>query len=150
MYLYVLIYLDGQRVYVCTQRTAFNLFNFWIILWWYHILKRRRLRRARQSAGGCDGRAKARLRGATPRLRSGAEDGRNPCPKGGGQQELPHVRDQGQQQRVPDCGSAGTAESSYPTSEVRGHSREEIPHALKPEARGSGWEEQPHTVAVRA
>ena len=35
-------------------------------------------------------------RGATPRSRSGAEVGRTPCPKGGGQEELPHVRGQGQ------------------------------------------------------
>ena len=37
----------------------------------------------------CDGRALAQPRGATPRLRSGAEAGRTPCPKGGGQEELP-------------------------------------------------------------
>ena len=47
----------------------------------------------------------------------------------------------------------GTAERSYPTSEVRGGSLEELPHAPKPEARGGGWEEQPHvqgTVAAWA
>ena len=31
------------------------------------------------------------------------------------------------------------AERSYPTSEVRGSGREELPHAPKPEARGEGW-----------
>ena len=31
------------------------------------------------------------------------------------------------------------AERSYPASEVRG-GREELPHALTPEARGGGWE----------
>ena len=39
----------------------------------------------------------ARPRGATPRPRSGAEAGRTPCPRGGGQEELPHVRGQGRQ-----------------------------------------------------
>ena len=82
-------------------------------------------------------------RGATPCLRSGAEAGRTPCPKGGGQEELPHIQGQGQRPKVPDCNSAGMAERSYPASEVRGSSQEELPHAPKPEARGSGLEEQP-------
>ena len=137
------------------------------------------------STGGCDGRAiaqaaatwraVARPRGATPRLRSGAEAGRTPCPKGSGQVELPHLRDQGQRPRIPDCHGTGTAERSYPTSEVggaakrrfpasevrggdersypasevRGGGREELPHAPKPEARGSGQEELPHTPCLR-
>ena len=42
--------------------------------------------------------------------------------------ELPHVRSQGQRPRVPGCDSAGMAERSYPTSEVRGGGREELPH----------------------
>ena len=95
-------------------------------------------------------------RGATPRRRSGAEARRIPCPKGGGQEELPHVRGQGQQPRVPDCDSAGTARGATPSprsggaaerrdpaSEVRGSGQEELPHAPTPEARGGGWEEQP-------
>ena len=89
-------------------------------------------------------------RGATPRSRSGAEVGRTPCPKGGGQEELPHIRGQGQWPRLPDCDGAGTAERSYPTSEVRGGGREEIPHTLKSEARGGGQEEQSHALAARA
>ena len=68
--------------------------------------------------GGCDGHAKAQARGATPRPRSGAEAGRTPCPKGGGQEEVPHVGSQGQRPRVPDCDGAGTAKRSYPASEV--------------------------------
>ena len=40
---------------------------------------------------------RARLRGATSRLRSGAEAGRTPCPRGGAQEELPHIRGQGRQ-----------------------------------------------------
>ena len=80
------------------------------------------------------------MRGATPRPRSGAEAGRTSCPKGGGQEELPHIRGQGQWPRVPGYDSAGTAESSYPsprsgvvagwsypTSEVRGGGRDEQP-----------------------
>ena len=42
--------------------------------------------------------------------------------------ELPRIRDQGQRPRVPGCDGAGTAERSYPVSEVRGGSREEQPH----------------------
>ena len=51
----------------------------------------------------------------------------------------------------------GSDKRSYPTSEVRGGGREEIPHAPKPkarggsrrsnptpEARGGGWEDQTH------
>ena len=44
---------------------------------------------------------------------------------------------------MPDCDGAGTAEGSYPASEVRGSGREDLPHAPKPEARG-GQEELPH------
>ena len=85
----------------------------------------------------CDRHAKARPRGATPRPRSGAEPGRTPCPKGGGQEELPHVRGQGQRPRVPDCDSAGTAERSYRASEVRAGGPEEIPSV-----RGQGWRQE--------
>ena len=70
----------------------------------------------------------AAARGATPHPRSGAEAGRTPCPKGGGQEELPHVRGHGQRPRVPDCNGTETAERSYPASEVRVGSREELPH----------------------
>ena len=75
---------------------------------------------------------------------------KTPCPKGGGQEELPHIRDQEQQPRVPDCDGAVTAERSYPASEVRGGGQEEIPHAPKPEARGGGGEEQPHVQGALA
>ena len=67
--------------------------------------------------------------GATARLRSRAEARRTPCPKGGGQEELPHVRGQRGRPGVPDCDDAGTAERSYPASEVRGGGREETPSA---------------------
>ena len=80
------------------------------------------------SAGGCDRRTKHGPRGATPRPRSGAEAGRTPYPKGGGQEELPHVRSQGQRPRVPGCDGAGMAERRYPASEVRGGGQEEQRH----------------------
>ena len=44
----------------------------------------------------------------------------------GGQEELPHVRGHGQWPRVPGCNGAGTAERSYPVSEVRGGGRQEL------------------------
>ena len=67
-----------------------------------------------------------------------AEAQRTPCPKGGGQEELPHVWGQGQRPRVTDCNRTGTAERSYPASEVRGSDE------IASEARGGGREEQPH------
>ena len=69
-----------------------------------------------------------RPRGVTPRLRSGAEARRTPCPKGGGQEELTYLRGQGQRSGVPGCDGAGTAGRSYPASEVRGGGREKQPH----------------------
>ena len=67
-------------------------------------------------------------RGATPRPRLGAETERTPCLRGGGQEELPHVRGQGQWPRMPGCDGAGIAKRSYPTSDVRGGRLEELPH----------------------
>jgi len=60
---------------------------------------------------------------------SGAEAGRTPYPKGSSQEELPHVRGQGQRPRVPGYNGAGTAEKSYLMFKVRGDGREELPHA---------------------
>ena len=76
---------------------------------------------------GCNG-PQAQPRAATQHPKSGAEPGRIPCPRGGDQEELPHVRGQGQCLRMPGCDSAGAAKRSYPTSEVRGGGREELPH----------------------
>ena len=86
-------------------------------------------------------------RGATPCPRSGAAARRTPCPNGGGQEELPHVRGQGQRLRVPDCDGTGMAKTSYPASEVRGGGLEEIPSIRGqgqrqeelPRLRGQGW-----------
>ena len=49
----------------------------------------------------------------------------DPMPKDGDQQELPHVRGQGQQLRLPGCDGAGTAKRSYPAPEARGDGQEE-------------------------
>ena len=49
--------------------------------------------------------------------------------RGGGQEELPQVRDQGQRPRVPGCDSAGAPERSYLTSQARGGGQEELPEA---------------------
>ena len=46
--------------------------------------------------------------------------------------------------------SGGVAKRRYPTPEVRGGRREEIPHAPNPEARGGGGEDQPHVQGAVA
>ena len=46
------------------------------------------------------------------------------------------------ERRYPASKVRGGEERSYPTSEVRGGGWEEIPHAPKPEARGSGQEDK--------
>ena len=38
---------------------------------------------------------------------------RTPCPRGGGQEELPHVRGQGQRPRMPGCNGAGISELKW-------------------------------------
>ena len=106
--------------------------------------------KVKHSKAAATWRAIARPRGAIPRPRSGAEAWRTPCRKGSSQEELPHVGGEGQQPRIPDCDGAGTAERSYPASEVRGCGREELPHTPKPEARGGGREELPHTTKPKA
>ena len=54
----------------------------------------------------------------------------DPCSKGGGQEELPHVRGQGQRLKVPGCDGSGTARRSNPTPKTRGGGREE-PHNVQ-------------------
>ena len=73
------------------------------------------------------------------------EDG--PCSRSQkhGQQELPHVQGQGRQQRVLGCDSAGAAERSYTTSEVRDGSLEELPSA-----RGQGRQPRGATPRPRS
>ena len=58
--------------------------------------------------------------------------------------ELPLAQGQGWQLTVPGCESAGAAQRSFPTSEVRGGSYH------TPEVRGSSREEQPHLQGVAA
>ena len=89
-----------------------------------------------------------------------------------GRKELPYVWGQGRRPRVPGCDSAGAAERSYPTSEVRARVWEcqavtvqERPRIatprprpgaatgrsyLMPEVMGGGGEEQPHVQGVVA
>ena len=47
------------------------------------------------------------------------------------------------ERRYPASEVRGGNKRSYPASEVRGSGQEEIPHALKPEARRGGREELP-------
>ena len=54
---------------------------------------------------------------------------------------------QGQWPRVPGCDGTGTAERSYPASEVRGGGWEELPHSR---ARGGSREDQPHAQGALA
>ena len=75
----------------------------------------------------------------------------------GGLEELPHVRGQGQRPRVPGCDGAGTAEGSYPASEVRGGSREELPRVQGQWRPGgdtpcprSGWRPRGATLPPRS
>ena len=63
--------------------------------------------------------------------------------KGGSQEELPHVRGQGQQPRIPDCDGTETAERSYPTSKVRGRGWEEITHAPSPRPKAAAGRSNP-------
>ena len=60
-------------------------------------------------------------------------------PEGRGQEELPHIRGQGQRPRVSDCDSAGTAERSYPTSEVGGATRGVTPRPRSGAAAGRSY-----------
>ena len=64
-------------------------------------------------------------------------------PEGRGQEELPHIRGREQRPRVPDCDGAGTAERSYPTSEVREGGQEELPHVPTPKARAAAGRSNP-------
>ena len=54
------------------------------------------------------------------------------------------------ERRYPASEVRGGDERSYPTSEVRDGGWEEISQALKPKARGGGWEDQPHIQGVVA
>ena len=71
----------------------------------------------------------------------------DPMPEGRRPRGVTPCLRSGQRPRVPDCDSTGTAERSYPASEVRGGGPEELPHTPKPEVRGGGGEEQPRPEA---
>ena len=98
-------------------------------------------------------------RGATPRQRSGrggAAERRDPASevRGSGQEKLPHAPNaRGQGWRMGGATHAqdqGRRGEELPASEVRGDGREDLPHAPKPEAKGSGREEQLHVQGAVA
>ena len=84
-----------------------------------------------------------------PHVRGRGRSRKDPMPEGRRPRGVTPRPRSGQWPRVPDCDGAGTAERSYPASEVggaaerrypasevRGIGREELPHAPMPEARG--------------
>ena len=73
---------------------------------------------------------------STPAAKNCAEA----CPRG-----ATHTQGQGWQPRAPGCNGTGVAKRSYPTSEVRGGSREELPYA-----RGQGRQPQGATPCRRS
>ena len=107
-------------------------------------------------------------RGVTPHPRSGAVAERTRLRQcRNSQEELPHVRGQrGWLRGDTQCPRSGVATRGvtpyprsgavtgrrYPTPQARGQvsGLEELPHAPTPEARGSGWEDQPHAMAAQA
>ena len=89
----------------------------------------------------------ARAREATPRPRSGAEAERTSCPKGGSQEELPHVRGQGKWPRVPGCDGAKTPRGATPRPRSRAAAGRSYPAS---EVKGGGWEDEPHVKGVVA
>ena len=74
----------------------------------------------------------------------------DPMPEGRRPRRVTPCLRSGTRLRVPDCDSTGTAERSYPASEVRGGGPEELPHTPKPEVRGGGQEDQPHVQGAVA
>ena len=87
----------------------------------------------------------------------------DPMPEGGRPRELPHVRGQGQQPRVPGCNGAGAAERSYqhprsgaaaersyPVSEVRGDGREFQAATAQEQRRGATARPRPGVSAGRS
>ena len=79
---------------------------------------------------------------------SGAEARRTPCPKGSGQEELPHVRGQGQKPGGPHARGAA-AKKSYPRSKVRGSGRECQAATVQERPRGAIPRPRPEAVAGR-
>ena len=66
---------------------------------------------------------------------------------GGGQEELPQVRGQGQWPRVPGCDGTGMAERSYPSPRSGAAAKRSYPTS---EARGGGRVDQPHVQGAVA
>ena len=89
----------------------------------------------------------------------------HPCPKGGGQEELPHVRGQGQRPRGdtqrPRSGAATRGVTPRPRPGAAGRRSYPTPLSPRPraaagrsnpttEARGGGREDQPHVQGAMA
>ena len=72
---------------------------------------------------------------------------KDPMPKGGSQEELPHVRSQGKRPRVPGCNGAGMAKRSYPSPRSGAAARRSYPTS---EVSGGGQEELPHVQGALA
>ena len=71
---------------------------------------------------------RVRPRGATPRLRSGAEVGRTPHPRGSGREKLPHVQGQGRRPKgVIPCPRSELVAKSARLQQHR-NSWEKLPH----------------------
>ena len=66
-----------------------------------------------------------------------------------GREELPHVRGQGQQPRVPDCDGAGMAQRSYPMSEVRGGDETNYPTSEVGGGEGAAGRRYPTPLSPR-
>ena len=71
----------------------------------------------------------------------------DPTPEGQWQEELPHVRGQGQRQRVPGCDSARTDEKSYPSPRSGAEAERSYPES---KVRDSGREEQTYVQGAMA
>ena len=96
-------YLNNNRLY---QFSELGPLTHLISHFWFTIKL--------PSCSGCCNGALSMCKRSYPTSEVRGRSWRTPCPKGGSQEELPHIRGQGQRPRVPGCDSAGTAERSYP------------------------------------
>ena len=124
----IIFYIKYRRF--STSRIE-SITTFYLFKWCFHLTSHFRshslmagtARRARAAATA----RRAWPRGATPRPRSRAEAWRTPFPRGGSEEELPHIRGLGQRPRVPGGDGAVRAGRSFPASAVGGGGREELP-----------------------
>ena len=132
-------YLNNNRLY---QFSELGPLTHLISHFWFTIKL--------PSCSGCCNGALSMCERSYPTSEVRGRSWRTPCPKGGSQEELPHIRGQGQRPRVPGCDSTGTAERSYPSLRSGAAAQRSYPTS---EVSGGGQEEQPHSqgaVAARA